>query len=102
MMRKFTNKREILHDGSHIVPAQINKGVDALSNLGGLMRRARSKKIKEALNNLLCDIYYQEVARYELRMMEASPALANVSYVEEFENHSLRKDVGFGSPCLGI
>ena len=66
------------------------------------MTRARSKKIKEALNNLLCDIYYQEVARYKLRMMEASPGLANVSSMEEFENHGLGKDVGFGSPCLGI
>ena len=66
------------------------------------MTRARSKKIKETLNNLLCDIYYQEVVKYELKMMEASPRLANVSSVEEFENHGLRKEVGFGSPCLGI
>ena len=43
-------------DGSHIVSAQINKGIDALQNLGGPMIRVRSKKIKEALNNLLCNI----------------------------------------------
>ena len=90
------------NDGSHIVVAQINKGIDALQNLGGPMTRARSKKIKEALNNLLCDIYHQEVARYKLRIMEASSGLANVSFMEEFENHSLGKDVGFGNSCLGI
>ena len=101
MMEKLTFA-STQNDGSHIVLAQINKGVDVLQNLGGPMTRARSKKIKEALNNLLCDIYYQKVARYKLRMMEASPGLANVSSVEEFENHGLGKDVGFGSPCLGI
>ena len=57
---------------------QESKPMDPLSINGGPMTRARAKRMKEALNGLVQDIWAKSLAQHDLDSLEGTSRLQNI------------------------
>ena len=62
---------------------QESKPMDPLSINGGPMTRARAKRMKEALNWLVQDIWAKSLAQHDLYTFEGTSKLQNIIQAQE-------------------